>query len=117
MPIHSGAAGKLLLANQPAESIDFWLSRPLLAFTGKTITDPTRLRAELARIRQLGWAEDRGENGPSIHAYAAPVTDGDGIVIAAVSVPFLAKTKEDRMTVIKAATIRTASAISSALRS
>ena len=116
MPIHSGAAGKLLLANQPTERIDYWLSLPLPAYTGKTITDPRKLRTELARIRRLCWAEDRGENGPSIHAFAAPVTNGDGIVIAAVSVPFLAGTPEHRTAAIKAATIRTAKAISGALQ-
>ena len=116
MPIHSGAAGKLLLANQTPENIDVWLSLPLPAYTGKTITDPRKLRTELARIRRLGWAEDRGESGPSIHAYAAPVTGTDGIVIAAVSVQFLAGTPENRMASIKAATIRTASAISGVLQ-
>ena len=60
-PIHAGAAGKLLLAAlEPAEQ-DRWLERLLVAHTSRTITEPKRLRAELARIRQQGWAQDRGK--------------------------------------------------------
>ena len=73
MPIHAGAASKLLLAALPPEEQDLWLARPLVAYTARTITEPKRLRAELARIRRQGWAQDRGENAPSILAYAAPV--------------------------------------------
>jgi DNA-binding IclR family transcriptional regulator len=76
MPVHAGAASKLLLAHLPEEEIDAWLDRPLAGYTPRTITDAKRLRAELARIRRQGWAADRGENGPSIQAYAAPVFDG-----------------------------------------
>ena len=55
-------------------TLDYWLARPLVAYTARTITDPKRLRAELARIRRQGWAQDRGETAPSIQAFAAPVS-------------------------------------------
>ena len=96
-PVHAGAAGKLLLAHLAAEELDFRLAQPLAAYTPRTITEPRRLRAELARIRRAGWAQDRGESAPSIQAYAAPVADRDGRVVAAVSVPFLAGTPPARM--------------------
>ena len=108
MPIHAGAASKLLLAYLPDEQVMTWLARPLAAFSSKTITDPKRLEAELARIRRQGWAEDKGENGPSIQAFAAPVSDRNGNVVAAISVPFLAGTPNDRMTTIRLAVIETA---------
>ena len=73
MPIHAGAASKLLLASLERDVLDYWLIKSLAAYTGRTITDPKRLRSELARIRRLGWAQDKGENAPSIHAYAVPV--------------------------------------------
>ena len=116
MPIHSGAAGKVLLAYAPDEAVDFVLSGPLPAYTGKTLTDPRKLRAELSRIKRLGWGEDRGESAPSIQAFAAPVSNGAGTVIAALSVPYLAGTSEARMEDIRDLTIRTASALSEALR-
>lgn len=116
LPIHAGAAGKLLLAHQPPEGQAYLLAKPLAAYTGKTITEPGRLAAELARIRRLGWAQDRGEGAPSIQAFAAPVVAGDGRLAAAVSVPFLAGTEPSRMEEIRLAVIETARAISAALR-
>ena len=116
MPIHSGAAGKVLLAFEPDEFVDDLLASPLPAYTGKTLTDPRKLRAELARIRRLGWGEDRGESAPSIQAFAAPVMDGNGTVIAALSVPYLAGTSDARMEDIREVTIRTARTLCEALR-
>jgi DNA-binding IclR family transcriptional regulator len=78
MPIHAGAAGKLLLAFEPPERQADWLSRPLTRFTSHTITDPKRLKAEAGRIRRQGWARDHGESAPCIHAYAAPVWASGG---------------------------------------
>lgn len=115
MPIHAGAASKLLLAYLPPEELDDWLSRPLAAYTAKTITDPKRLRAELGRIRRLGWARDRGENAPSIMAFAAPVFSKSGKLEAALSVPFLAGTEAGRMEEIRMAAIATARAMSEAM--
>jgi len=114
MPIHAGAASKLLMAHLSAEAIDYWLSRPLTVYTNKTIT-PKRLRSELARIKRQGWAQDKGENAPSIQAFAAPVTERGGKVVAALSIPFLAGTEPSRMEEIRMAAIETARAISEAM--
>lgn len=116
MTLHSGSAGKVMLAFQPPEALDEWLSAPLPAYTDETITDPQKLRSELMRIRKLGWAVDRGETSPSIHAFAAPVLARDGTIAAALSVPFLAGASESRMDVIKTAVLRAARAISDALQ-
>ena len=106
--VHAGAASKLLLANRPEAEIDAWLARPLIGFTAKTITDPSRLRTELSRIRRLGWAQDKGESAPAIQAFASPVLDSNGKVIAAISVPFLAGTEPARMEEIRLAVIEAA---------
>ncbi len=116
MTLHSGASGKVMLAHQGDDYIAAWLRQPLPAYTDKTITDPQKLKAELARIRKLGWAYDRGETGPSIQAFAAPVLARDGAILAALSVPFLAGASEARMDTIRAAVVRTAKAISDALQ-
>ena len=115
MPIHAGAASKLLLAYLDADELEMWLSKPLIGFTSKTITDPKRLRSELQRIRRLGWAQDKGENAPSIHAYAAPVFTKSGKMVAALSIPFLSGTEATRMEVIRMAAIDAAAAISRAM--
>jgi DNA-binding IclR family transcriptional regulator len=115
MPVHAGAASKLLLAHLPDADIDRWLAQPLLAYTSKTITDPKRLRAELTRIHRLGWAQDKGENGPSILAYAAPVFDKHGQLVAAISVPFLQGTEASRMEEIRLAVIAAGRSMTAAI--
>ena len=115
MPIHAGAASKLLLAYLEPAAVARWIDRPLSAFTNKTVTDPKRLRSELTRIRRLGWAQDKGENAPSIQAYAAPVFTKSGKMVAAVSVPFLSGAEPARMELIRMAAIEAAATISQAL--
>lgn len=115
MPVHVGAAGKLLLANLPEEERMQFLSRPLASFTSKSITDPDRMQREISRIRRRGWAEDKGESAPSIQAVAAPITDNSGKVIAALSVPFLAGASAARIEEIRRAALNTANAISATM--
>jgi DNA-binding IclR family transcriptional regulator len=115
MPINVGAAGKLLFAFEPPEKQASFLSRPLPAYTPRTTTEPGRLKAEAARIRRQGWAQDRGESAPSIYAYAAPVRDRAGRVVAALSIPFLHGTELDRAENIRRAVIDVADEISRAL--
>lgn len=115
LPMHAGASGKLLLAHLPEDKIDEILSRPLVAFTPRTLTDPRRLRADLTRIKRLGYAQDKGEGTPSVLAYAAPVIDTRGEVVAAVSAPFLAGTEASRMEEIRLATIATAKSLTAAI--
>ncbi len=117
LPAHAGAAGKLLLAYLPPAEAERRLAQPLAAMTPRTVTDLKRLRGELARIRRQGWAQDKGENLPSILAYAAPVRAPGGEVIAAVSVPFLAGSPAARMEEVRQSVIATARAISAAIPS
>jgi DNA-binding IclR family transcriptional regulator len=116
MPLHGGAASKLLLAYQDESAIDLYLSRPLAGYTPRTITDPKRLRSELTRIRRLGWSQDKGESVPSILAFAAPVFYGDDSLAAALSVPFLLGTEPSRMEEIRLATIAGGRKITAALQ-
>jgi DNA-binding IclR family transcriptional regulator len=115
MPLNAGAASKTLLAHLPADEQKYWLSQPLVALTSKSITDPKRLRSEYARIVRQGWAQDRGETAPSIHAYAAPVFAKSGRVVAALSIPYLAGTEPSRMEEIRQAAIESARAMSEAM--
>ena len=112
---HAGAASKLLLAYLPEAELTEWLSKPLVAFTPKTLTDPRRLKTELSRIRRVGWSQDKGEQAPSIHAFAAPVFDTRGELVAALSVPFLAGTEPSRMEDIRLATIAAGKALTAAI--
>ncbi len=115
LPCHAGAAGKLLLAHLDEPARQAALARPLIGYTAKTLTDPRRLLAELARIRRQGWSQDKGEGLPSVLAYAAPVFDTRNHMVAALSVPFLAGTEAGRMEGIRLAAIAAAQAISAAI--
>ena len=113
---HAGAAGKLLLAHEPEAEIARWLAGPLVEFTTKTVTDPKRLVSELSRVRKQGWAQDKGESAPSIHAFAAPVFDKTGRMVAAMSMPFLAGTEAGRTEEIRLAVIAAARDLSHAMQ-
>jgi DNA-binding IclR family transcriptional regulator len=115
LPIHAGAASKVLLANLPKSDLSERLQGALVRYTGRTQTDSKKLAAELAKIRRQGWAQDKGEYAPSIHAFAAPIPDRDGHVIAALSVPFLAGASAAHMEKIRVAVIAIAGAIAADL--
>lgn len=85
-PCHCTGVGKAALAFQAANVIDRVLGLGLQAYTRNTITDPERLREELALIRQRGYAIDDGEIDIGVRCVAAPIRNSGGHVFAAVSV-------------------------------
>ncbi len=87
VPLHCTAVGKAKLAFMPEEQVDRIIStEELTRYTENTITDPERLRHELARIRQLGYAVDYEEHEVGIRCVGAPIRDDSGAVIASCSV-------------------------------
>lgn len=78
---HATATGKVMLAFGGGEA-----SPPLESFTGRTITDPAELSAELDRVRARGWAESIGEREEDLNAGAAPIWDSHGALAAIVGV-------------------------------
>lgn len=89
-PLHAGAASKLILAYMAPADLERHLAAALIRYTPRTITDPDKLRAELARVRRQNFAQDLGEHNVTVHAVAAPVLDPAGRFLAALSIPFLA---------------------------
>ena len=114
-PIHAGAASKLLLAHLPAGEAAPLLAVPLTRLTANTVIDAARLAAELAAIRRRGYALDRGEFAASVHALAAPVRDGSGQVVGALSIPFLADADARRRVVLRRALRQAAALLSAAV--
>jgi len=87
MPAHSTALGKAMLAHLPeAEVRRIIESRGLPRRTPNTITDPGRLREELAAARARGYAIDNVENEDGIRCVGAPVMDHRGQVAGAISI-------------------------------
>jgi DNA-binding IclR family transcriptional regulator len=74
---HATAAGKVMLAFG-RRGVDALGPGPYEALTERTITDPARLRAEVARTRERGWAAAAGEREAGLNALAAPVLGRHG---------------------------------------
>ncbi|HIQ05460.1 MAG TPA: IclR family transcriptional regulator [Anaerolineae bacterium] len=85
-PAHATATGKVLLAYLPADELDRRLPDKLPALTSHTITDPDQLRAELACVRDQGYAIAAEELEPHLIAIGAPIFDASGQVTAALSI-------------------------------
>lgn len=73
LPLHSTSVGKCLLAWELAP-----VPADLPARTGRTYTDPVRLRAHLDDIRAAGYAFDNEENHTGGCGISAPVFEGVG---------------------------------------
>jgi DNA-binding IclR family transcriptional regulator len=78
---HATAAGKVALAFTGAEP-----RGELERFTSRTVVDRDRLRAELARVRERGWADAVEEREPGLAALAAPVLGPDSELVAVLGV-------------------------------
>jgi DNA-binding IclR family transcriptional regulator len=85
-PFHCTALGKILMAYQPVQIQDHYLSNPLKVFTPKTIVKPDRLRDMLRQRRADGYAMDDEEYMEGTRCIAAPIFNYAGEVAAAIAV-------------------------------
>jgi DNA-binding IclR family transcriptional regulator len=85
-PAYATASGKAMLAFRDAEVVGRVIRAGLRRLTPMTITRAARLRERLHEIRRHGLAINRGERRLDIAAVAAPVFDGRGECVAAVSI-------------------------------
>ncbi|MDF5757286.1 IclR family transcriptional regulator [Spongiactinospora sp. TRM90649] len=86
LPLHATGVGKVLLAFAEEELVERVMAGPLAAVTANTVTDPARLRAELAEIRRTGVAHTQEEMSIGTLSAAAPVRGRGERVVAALSV-------------------------------
>ncbi|MFD5628286.1 IclR family transcriptional regulator [Streptomyces sp. NPDC127072] len=85
-PLHATGVGLALLAHGDLAFQEAYCERPLAAFTAHTVTDPARLRRELAEVRRTGVAVSSRQVTDDALSVAAPVRGAGGHVVAAVSV-------------------------------
>jgi DNA-binding IclR family transcriptional regulator len=85
-PLHATASGKVLLAWMDAVALKEALASNLPRYTPHTVTEPTALEAELATVREQGWAATTEEFEIGLNAVAAPIRNATGEVVAAVGV-------------------------------
>jgi DNA-binding IclR family transcriptional regulator len=84
--LHCTSIGKALLAWQSAEQVERQIAEGLPRMASRTIVDPDALRAELARVRQQGYAIDDHELSDSMRCIAAPVFERDAQVRMGISI-------------------------------
>jgi len=84
---HASALGKAILAFSPPEAVeDFIRNHELERVTQHTIANPDELLSELKRVRNAGFAFDRGEGSMLAVCIGAPILDANGNAIAAMSI-------------------------------
>ncbi|ORJ57034.1 IclR family transcriptional regulator [Mycobacterium simiae] len=74
LPMTAGSGAKVLLAHSDAATQKAVL--PSAMFTERTLTE----------VRRRGWAQSVAEREPGVASVSAPVRDGRGAVVAAISV-------------------------------
>ena len=87
VPAYCTATGKLLLSMLPKSDLERMIrAAPLRSYSERTITDPDKLIAELARIRAEGVGIDNEEFVAGMIAVAVPVFNSQRRAVAAVAV-------------------------------
>jgi IclR family pca regulon transcriptional regulator len=87
VPAYCSGVGRVLLAALPQAEVDAWIARQQLsALTPNTITDPERLRIEIARARSLGYACVDQELEMGLRTLAVPLKNYRGDVVAALNI-------------------------------
>ena len=86
LPLHCTGAGKILLSHGSPGLAREVLDGELRRFTARTVTEPDVLRRELAECRRTGSALVREELTEGADSIATRVMNGQGRVVAALSV-------------------------------
>lgn len=85
-PAYATSMGRVLLAALPEAELADSLAGELPRLTERTLHDAAALAAEIARVRDQGWALVDGELEPGLRSIAAPVRGRDGRVAAAINI-------------------------------
>lgn len=86
VPLHCSGVGKVLLAWLPESAVRELLGEgPFQAFTPQTRTSLAEVLAELARVREQGYALDDEEREIGVRCLALPIYDVSGAVVGSLS--------------------------------
>lgn len=86
-PAYCTATGKVLLSGLAPEALDGYLAAvELQAFTPQTVTSKAKLRQEIEKVRESGFALDIEEFVPNLCCVSVPVRGAGGDVAAAMSI-------------------------------
>ena len=110
-PAFASASGRVVLASESNEKVAATFPHgPLVTPTGRRLNGLPELFSILARVRADGFAENWEDTAVGLYAASVPVTNEDGVVLAALTtcVPTSRITPERRDAIV--AGLRTAGA-------
>ncbi|MBA2074627.1 DNA-binding transcriptional regulator KdgR [Aeromonas veronii] len=85
-PLYSTALGKVMMAWLPEEEVRSMLAGVTFErFTGHTLANIDDLLAELAQVREQGYAEDNEENENGLRCFGVPIYNRMGRIITGLS--------------------------------
>lgn len=116
-PMHASGIGKALLAQLPPDRAARIAARHgLERFTGRTLTAPEALAADLAQTRRRGYAIDDQEKTRGMRCIAAPIFDMHDEAVAGLSISGPAdRLPDDAIPAIGAKVIEAAASVSRGL--
>lgn len=85
VPLHVGAAGKVLLAWLPDDEQTALLKASIARYSSHPSGDLQAYKTKLAQVREAGWAFSEGERADGLSAIAAPVFDARKEVVGAIA--------------------------------
>jgi IclR family pca regulon transcriptional regulator len=118
LPAYATSMGRVLLAALPPEELESRLQRiQLRKLTPHTLTTKKKLREEVDRVREQGFAMVDQELEEGLRSAAVPIVDADGKIAALnISAHASRATMEDLMTYFLPEVIKTAQAIETDIR-
>lgn len=102
-PAFASASGRVILSGwSPAGVTAEFGGRPLVTPTGRRLRSVEELHEILDEVRRTGFAENREETAAGLHALAVPVRNGEGAILASLTlcVPTSRMTAERRSVLI-----------------
>jgi IclR family acetate operon transcriptional repressor len=85
LPLHLGAAAKVLLAWLPPSERDTLIEISTTRFAGPQLFDTAAFIKQLEQIQQNGWATSDAERASGVAAIAAPVFDAQRRIVGAIA--------------------------------
>lgn len=115
-PLHVGGAPFCILSYLTVDQRERVLSKPLQAFTGHTVIDPSRIRERVEEVRRQGYAVGNEDAIDYLIAIGVPIFGKDDQLAGALSVGGITQRyPKSRIREVAAVAIRTAARISAEL--
>lgn len=115
--LHCTSSNKVLLSGlDPAQARALLEAQGLPGFTSSTLTDVDDVMREVARVADVGYAENREENHEGLRGVSAPIHDASGRLMAALGAAYpIFRGGAAREATIREAVQRVAAALSARL--